>query len=128
MREIEIIETARDHLRTALADPKLEALPNAGWRWGTYCIHAHKQINQFITLLEVVHFLQESQNDVGFEARMMGNQLKEHSNVMEKNCLAIFPHFSDYLSSFEESSLSLPKTLTINNERLGTVDNSNPRY
>jgi putative sugar O-methyltransferase len=117
MGGIEIVRRARENLSRALHGAN-DTLPDPGWRWGAYCLHARRQANRLRTPVEVIHTIQAPVSNVGFEARMVGHQLEAHAQLMERNCRELFPQFADAIPSFTETPLAFPETVTILDDRL----------
>lgn len=115
---MDIVETARTNLQRAVIDGRTTALPDPGWHWHSYCLHARDRAKRFTDPVEVIHSIQAPASNVGFEARMTGQALAEHAAVMERNCIELFPQFADRLPTFAESEMSFPETVTALNGRL----------
>ncbi len=111
-----IVAVARAHFRSAANDPRNQALPDAGWRWHAYCVKARERIAELTHPLEIIHSVQRP--GAGFEARMTGEALAEHTALLERVCVQLFPDFVDRLASFAETELSAPETVTEINGRL----------
>ena len=117
MGGIELVREARENLSRALRDPN-DTLPDPGWRWGAYCVHARRQANRLRTPVEVIHTIQAPVSSAGFEARMVGPQLVAHARLMERTCRELFPQFADSVPSFAETPLAFPETVTMLDDQL----------
>ena len=111
MQGADIIRTARENLARATTRSVRANLPDAGWRWASYCQKLQQEISTFNNPVEVIHRIQAPQTNAGYEARMTGSTLVEHARVMEEHCRVLFPEFESALPSFAESPLSLPETV-----------------
>ncbi len=113
-----ILDSARSNFEAALRVSDPANLPDAGWRWESYCVSARRLIERYKTPLDAIHYIQAPASNSGFEARFVGDALKAHAEVMEQNCAAIFPQFAEELTSFAETELSHEETVTELNGRL----------
>lgn len=117
MDPVQLINSARANMRRAIRETRAN-LPPAGWRWQSYCIYARRQAERFRTPTELIHSVQSPESGTGFEARHSGGALIEHAKLMERTCHEQFPDFRDKLTTFRETELSAPSTLTELNGRL----------
>ena len=113
-----ILRLARQNLQLASATSRNVPLPDPGWRWHAYRQNAMKWVNYFRTPIEVIHAIQSPRSGVGFECRMTGPALVKHTRNMEKILLRIFPRLGNAITTFAESELSNPDTITVLNDRL----------
>src|SRR5262249_11239413 len=113
-----IIENARKNFRSALAADAAASLPPDGWRWHAYRLRARPDINRFKTPEEAIRSIQGPDSSAGYEARITGQALVEYARIAEQGLRNLFPQFAHAFSTFAESALSLPQTVTLIDGRL----------
>jgi putative sugar O-methyltransferase len=113
-----IVETAKAHLRRAISESQRKPLPDPGGRWENYCNQARLVVDRFNDPIEVIHYVQSPEANTGFETRPTGQALIDDIRSIEQLCATTFPEFSDYITTFIETSLSFPDTTAKLKDRL----------
>jgi putative sugar O-methyltransferase len=106
---IHIVERARQDMRWAIEAGAKADLPDPGTRWGAYSLQTRAASQHFKTPLEVIHYAQLLQGS--FESRHAEAELADYAQMFQGMLIEEFPEFSEHLSSFAETSSSLPSTL-----------------